>query len=164
MSSYCLFLYLHDKYMGVDVHSIVFCSQHFKKWFYCLSLAVLGLRWCASFSLVVISWGYSLLWLLSLWSMRFRAWGLQYLRFLGSGGQAQQLWHTGLAAVRHVGSSWIRDQTGVSCIVGQILYCWATRKAHKYSGFCMLPWILKACWVDFSITSCRFLRKYYIYN
>ena len=30
--------------------------------------------------------------------------------------QAQRLWHTGLAAPRHVGPSQIRDPTGVTCI------------------------------------------------
>ena len=34
-----------------------------------------------------------------------------------------------LVAPRHVGSSWIRDQTCVSCFGRQILYHWATREA-----------------------------------
>ena len=35
----------------------------------------------------------------------------------------------GLVALRHVGSSWIRDRTRVSCIGGWILYHWAIREA-----------------------------------
>ena len=35
----------------------------------------------------------------------------------------------GLVALWHVGSSWIRDQTHVSCIGSQILYHWAAREA-----------------------------------
>ena len=41
------------------------------------------------------------------------------LRFLGSRAQVQQLWHTGLVAPWHVGSSQTRDQT---CIGRWILY------------------------------------------
>ena len=46
---------------------------------------------------------------------------LQELRLLGSEAQDQQLWHMGLAALRHVGSSQIRDWTHVSCIATQSL-------------------------------------------
>ena len=46
----------------------------------------------------------------------------QYLRLPGSRAQAQSLWHMGLLAPRHVGSSWIRGQTHVSCIGRWILY------------------------------------------
>ena len=38
------------------------------------------------------------------------------------GTWAQELWHTGLGAPWYVGSSWIRDQTHVSCIGRWILY------------------------------------------
>ena len=41
---------------------------------------------------------------------------------LGSRAQAQWLWHTGLVASEHVGFSWTRDQTLVSCIGRWILY------------------------------------------
>ena len=40
----------------------------------------------------------------------------QSLRLPGSGAQAQWLWHTGFVAPRHVGSSWTREGTCVSCI------------------------------------------------
>ena len=39
----------------------------------------------------------------------------------GSKAQAQQLWCTGFVAPRHVGSSWTRDRTHVSCRGRQIL-------------------------------------------
>ena len=47
---------------------------------------------------------------------RLQARGLQWLWLLGSRAQAQQLWHTGLVALGHVGSSRTRDRTCVSCI------------------------------------------------
>ena len=34
----------------------------------------------------------------------------------------------GLVAPGHMGSSWIRDRTGVPCIARQILHHWTTRK------------------------------------
>ena len=46
---------------------------------------------------------------------------------------APKLWSTGSRVVpRHVGSSWIRDQTPVSCIGRWTLYHWATRKAQYF--------------------------------
>ena len=53
----------------------------------------------------------------------------QQLWLPGSRAQAQQLWHTGLAAPQYVGSSWIKDRTRVSCVGRWILYHWATREA-----------------------------------
>ena len=44
--------------------------------------------------------------------------------------QAQQLWHTGPAAPRHVGSSQTRTRTRVPCISRQTLNHCATREAH----------------------------------
>ena len=116
---------------------LIFLSQvsflfpwFFKNIFWCgpfiySFVAVLRLWCCAGFSLVATSegsswlWcaGFSLRWLLLLQSMGFRARGLQ------------ELWCMGLVALRHVGSSQIRDQTPVSCIGRQILYHWATREA-----------------------------------
>ena len=46
--------------------------------------------------------------------------------------QAQQLWLTGLVALRHVGSSQTRARTCVSCISRQILNHCATREAPGY--------------------------------
>ena len=42
-----------------------------------------------------------------------------------------------LVAPGHVGSSWIRGQTRVSCVGRQILYHWATRKAPSFY-YCLL--------------------------
>ena len=47
--------------------------------------------------------------------------------------QAQQLWLTGLAAPRHVGSSQTRARTHVPCIGRQILNHCATREAPSRS-------------------------------
>ena len=60
----------------------------------------------------------------------------------GSRAQAQYLWHTGLVAPWHVGSSRIRGRTWVSCVGRQILYHWATWEAWvKLSliSLCRLP-------------------------
>ena len=49
--------------------------------------------------------------------------GLQQLRHMDSEVVAPRLlWPTGLVALRHVKSSWIRDQTCVSSIGRRILY------------------------------------------
>ena len=45
--------------------------------------------------------------------------------------QAQQLWHTGPVAPRHVGSSQTRARTRVPCIGRQILNHCATREAPR---------------------------------
>ena len=47
---------------------------------------------------------------------------------VGSRAQAQQLWHMGLVALWHVGSSWTRVRTRVPCIGRRILNHCATRK------------------------------------
>ena len=54
--------------------------------------------------------------------MGFLLRGLLLLGRPGSRAQVQLLWHMGLVALGHVESSWIRDQTRVSCIDRQILY------------------------------------------
>ena len=89
-----------------------------------------SLSWCA---------GSSLWWLLLLWSTGSRCTGFsscgtwaQQLWLTGSRAQAQQLWHTGLVAPRHVGSSWTRAQTHVPCIGRRILNHCTTREAPKY--------------------------------
>ena len=46
-----------------------------------------------------------------------------------SAHRLQQLWHMGLAALRHVGSPQTRERTGVSCIARRILNHWTTREA-----------------------------------
>ena len=54
----------------------------------------------------------------------FGAWALECLGFGRCGSQALEhrlnsLWHTSLVVFRHVGSSWIRYQTCVSCMAGR---------------------------------------------
>ena len=82
--------------------------------------------------------GFSLWWLLLLRSMGSRCVGFsscstlaQQLWLAGSRAQAQQLWHTGLVAPWHVGSSWTRDRTHVPCIGRRILNHCATREVPK---------------------------------
>ena len=68
----------------------------------------------------------------------------QQLWLPGCRAQAQKLWCTGLVAPQHLGSSWIGDQTCVSCISRRILHHWATREApwsvfeliFKYTSRC----------------------------
>ena len=95
-----------------------------------LFLAALGLHCCTAF-LVAVSGGYSLVAFLGFslqWLLLCRAWVLglsgfssydtqtQQLWLQGSRAQAQQLWHMGLVAPQHVGSSQPRNQTHISCI------------------------------------------------
>ena len=83
-------------------------------------------------SLVVVSRGYSSLqcvgfslrWLLLLWST-----GSRHAGFSSCGTWAQQSWRTGLVAPRHVGSSQARARTRVPCIGRQILNHCTTREA-----------------------------------
>ena len=58
-----------------------------------------------------------------------RACALGHAGFSSCSMCPQQLWLRGLAAPWHVGSSWIRDRTCVSCFGRQILYPRATREA-----------------------------------
>ena len=59
----------------------------------------------------------------------------QQLWLVGSRAQAQQLWHTGLVAPRHVGSSQNRARTRVPCIGGWILNLCATREVPRGGYF-----------------------------
>ena len=54
-------------------------------------------------------------------------WSQQFW-LMGSREQAQQLWHMGLVALQHVGSSWTRAPTHVLCIGRWILNHCATRE------------------------------------
>ena len=79
--------------------------------------------------------GFSLWWLLLLWSTGSRRAGFsscitqaQQLWLAGSRAQAQQLWRTGLVAPRHVGSSQTRARTCVPGIGRRILNHCATRE------------------------------------
>ena len=82
--------------------------------------------------------------LLLLWSLGFRVCGLSR--------HGPSPWSSGLVAPWPVGSSWIRDQTYVSCIGRQILYHWASRGSPGLGSFedywpvfCRMP----PCWYLF---------------
>jgi len=99
--------------------------------FLSLFLAVLGLRCCEGFYLVVASEGYS-------W-WRCPGLSLQRLRMLQSAGfsrcgsrpleHRRSMRDTGFVVPRHVVSSRTGDWTRVSCIGRRIIYPWATSEA-----------------------------------
>ena len=64
-----------------------------------------------------------------------RAQALGHVSLSSCGPWAQKLWHTGLVAPWHAGSSQIRYQMFVSCIGRQILYHWTTREEPPYAFF-----------------------------
>ena len=111
--------------------------------YFCL---VLCLRRCPQGCyLVAASGGYSLvaeLWLLIAWLLLLRSTGSragepQCLHHMGSVVVALEhrlsiCGATGLVAPQHVGFSWIREWTCVSCIGRQFPYHWATREAHRH--------------------------------
>ena len=85
-------------YSCLELREILFI-QFWLRWVFVAVWALLQLR-CA---------GFSLQWLLFLRSTGCKASRLQWLWLLRSTAQAQQLWHTGLAAPWRVGSSQTRD-------------------------------------------------------
>ena len=91
-------------------------------------MAVLGLRFCARAFSSCGKWG----------ATPHRGARASHHRGLSCCGaqapdaQAQQLWLTGLAAPRHVGSSQARARTRVPCIGRQILNHCATREALEH--------------------------------
>ena len=99
-------------------------------------MAVLGLHCCRQFfsscseqgaSLYLWCAAFSLTWFLLLWNT-------------GSTARAQLLWHMGLDALRHVGSSWTRGQTPVPCIGSWVLNHWTTREVLDEECFlCLNP-------------------------
>ena len=116
-------------------------------------LAMLGPRCYAGFLLVAASGGYSSLWCIGFslrWLLLFQSMGsrhegfsscgtwAQQLWLAGSRAQAQQLWHTGLVALQHVGSSPTRARTRVPCIGRRILNHCATREAPQTQFFIWL--------------------------
>ena len=85
-------------------------------WLCCVFIAAHGL------ALVAAREGFSLWWLLLVWSTGSRAW-------------AQLLWRVGLVAPQHVECSWTRDRTLVPCLGRQILNHWTTREVPVWSYF-----------------------------
>ena len=92
---------------------------------------------CVGFSPAVKSGGYSrvavleMRWLLLLQSTGSGACRLQKLQPLGSGAQSQELWHTGIVALRYTGSSWMRDWTELN---HNFVLLWTSDEVdHKHS-------------------------------
>ena len=82
---------------------------------------MLGHRCCVGFSLVVMCGLLTVVASLGAEHRLSGAWA-SVVAVLGSGAQAQKLWHMGLAVPRQVGSSRIRARAPVSCIDRWILY------------------------------------------
>ena len=106
----CLF-FLPSQIILQDNYLYYFIFKIYLFIFGCLGSSLLH-----GLSLVAVSGGYSLLWCagVSLWwplvaEHRLQARSLQQLWLAGSRAQAQQLWRTGLVALRHVRSSQTRD-------------------------------------------------------
>ena len=72
--------------------------------------------------------GFSLQWLLLLWSKACTAKGLQSLQLADFSVEAQQAWCTGWVAPRHMGSPRTRDRTCGSCTGRWLLHHWATKE------------------------------------
>ena len=90
----------------------------------------------------------------------------QQLWLAGSRVQAQQLWHTGLVAPQHVGSSQTRDRTHVPCIGRRILNHCATRGQPLYL-FCKLSlqvFLIKFYWIAFFLIDFYEFLMYYGYE
>ena len=105
-------------YLSFHKHFCLFVCFYFYFWLHWVFVAAHGL------SLIAASGGYS--------SLRCMGFSLRWLLLLQSTGSrcagfsscntwAQQLWRTGLVALRHVGSSWTRDRTRDPCIGRHIL-------------------------------------------
>ena len=77
--------------------------------------------------------GFSLRWLLLLWSMGCRARRSQSLQLADFRAQAQYSWPTALVVLWHVGSSQIRDQTCVSALAGKFFVTQPPGKPPKVS-------------------------------
>ena len=120
------------------LNSAVLARPFFPFFFFCnfiyLFLAVLDLRCCAGFFSSCSKQG-----LLSSCGVRAshcsdfscaaQVPGRRGFSIAGSRAQAPQLWHTGLAAPRAVGSSRTRDLNHGSCVSKRIPHHWATREA-----------------------------------
>ena len=77
-----------------------------------------------------VSGGYSLLWCTGFslrWLLLLQSTGSRCVGFSSCGTGAQQLWHMGLVALQHVGSSPTRARTRVPYIGRRILNHCATR-------------------------------------
>ena len=119
--------------MYISIHLSFFFNKFIYLFIYLLTY--LWLRWVfvavRGLSLVAASGGYSSLQFTGFslqWLLLLQSTGSRCMGFSSCGSRAQQLWHTGLAALRHVGSSWARDRTRVPCIGRWILNHCSTRE------------------------------------
>ena len=140
--SICTILHSHQQCMSVSVsphlcqHLLLSDFFFFFFWLCWVFVAARGLSLVASGSYTLLQCtGFSLWWLVLLRSTGSRRMGFsscgvwtQQLWLAGSRAQAQQLWHTGLVAPWHVGSSRTRARTCVPCIGRWILNHCATRE------------------------------------
>ena len=111
---------------------------------------MLGLHCCAGFSLVAEAGGYSFVavWQASL-GAKNRLWGMQasvaaalwaqQLQLPGSRAEAQNLWHSGLAALRHVGSSQFRMEPVSSALLDGFFTTEPPGKPYFEHFFMCLP-------------------------
>ena len=98
-------------------------------WLCWVFIAVHGL------SLVVVSGAYSSLWCSGFslqWLLLLQSTDSRHVGFSSCGTQAQYLWHMGLVAPWHVGSSQTRAQTHVLSIGWRILNHCATREVPLF--------------------------------
>ena len=129
--------------MNISIWNIWLLFPFFEKNIH-LSLVMLGLRCCLSFSLVTVSGGssvamvhgFSLQYLFLLWTLGSRACRLQQVWAVGSVVAIPRLQSTGSVVVVHGFSSSAtcgvfpnQGRNRVSCIGRQVLYHWATREA-----------------------------------
>ena len=115
-------------------------------------MAVLALgHWARAFSSCG-EWGpvfVALRWPLACWLL---SWQLP-----GSRAPAQRWW----LALRHVGSSWTKDQTCIPCAGRQILYHWAMRKAP---GIVSIIILVPSNWISKSILVYVFCMIYWVFT
>ena len=106
-------------------------------------------------SLVAVSRGYSSLWSMGFslpWLLLLQSTGSRCTGFSSCGARAQQLWHTGLVAPRHVGTSQTRARTRVPCIGRRILNRCATREVR-----------LAVILIAIALTVCEFKENQHLY-
>ena len=112
-------------YLNHSLISFALINRRF--FFFNLFTAVLGLHFCARAFLQLWQAGATL----HRGARASHCRGLSCCGAQAPDAQAQQLWPTGPAAPRHVGSSQTRARTRVSCISRQTLNHCATREAQK---------------------------------
>ena len=128
MNCECLYVYLFIKFIYLFIY-------FWLRWVFVAASGLPLVAGSGDYSLLRCS-GFSLWWLLLSRSTGSRRVGLsscgrwaQQLWLVGSRAQAQQLWHTGPVAPRHVGSSRTRARARVPCSGKRIPNHCATREA-----------------------------------